>query len=337
MPNDQTPAPSSVLTGPLVVALAYDRLCTFEFGIAVEVFGLSRPEMGSGWYRFAVAGVDDGPMRATGGLTFTVDGGLDLLQQADLIIAPGWRGMDEPVPDALCTALRAAHQRGARVISFCSGVFVLAASGLLDGRQATTHWRYTDTLRQRFPRINVTPDVLYVDTGSVMTSAGTAAGLDLCLHIIRHDFGTGAANSVARRLVLPAHRDGGQAQFIQQAVPRPHESSRLGPLLDHLRRTLGTAHTVETLARRVSMSRRTFLRRFEAATGTTPARWLLTERLNRARTLLETTPASIEEIAVVAGFGSAATLRHHFRQVLGVTPGAYRAAFGTPDQPSAGA
>lgn len=336
MPNAlPPPAPSSVLTGPLVVALAYDRLCTFEFGIAVEVFGLSRPEMGSGWYRFAVAGVDDGPMRATGGLTFTVDGGLDLLERADLIIAPGWRGIDEPVPDALCAALRAAHQRGARVISFCSGVFVLAASGLLDGRQANTHWRYTDTLRQRFPRINVTPDVLYVDTGSVMTSAGTAAGLDLCLHIIRHDFGTDAANSVARRLVLPAHRDGGQAQYIQQAVPRPHESSRLGPLLDHMRRTLDGDHTVAVLARRAGMSRRTFLRRFEAATGTTPARWLLTERLNRARTLLETTAASIEEIAVTAGFGSAATLRHHFRQVLATTPGAYREAFGPPGTHSA--
>lgn len=336
MPNDQPPVPSSVLTGPLVVALAYDRLCTFEFGIAVEVFGLSRPEMGSGWYRFAVAGVDAGPMRATGGLTFTVDGGLDLLEQADLIIAPGWRGIDEPVPDALCTALRAAHQRGARVISFCSGVFVLAASGLLDGRQATTHWRYTDTLHQRFPTIHVTPDVLYVDTGTVMTSAGTAAGLDLCLHIIRRDFGTDAANSVARRLILPAHRDGGQAQFIRQAVPRPHESTRLGPLLDHMRRTLDGTHTVEALARRVGMSRRTFLRRFEAATGTTPARWLLTERLNRARSLLETTQTSIEEIAVVAGFGSAATLRHHFRQVLSTTPGAYREAFGPHSDTSTG-
>lgn len=313
---------------PLVVAIAYDGLCTFEFGVAVEVFGLPRPEMGSHWYRFAVAGIDDGEMRATGGVRFVVDGGLELLSEASTIIVPGWRGIDTPVPATLCAALNAAHDRGARVLSICSGVFVLAAAGLLAGKRATTHWRYTDALKERYPDVLVTPDVLYVDEDSVLTSAGSAAGLDLCLHLIRRDYGTAAANMVARRLVVPPHRDGGQAQFIMQAVPRPHESSRLGPLLDHMRSDLSGDHSVESLAARAGMSTRTFLRRFEAATGLTPARWLLAERLSRARDLLETSPASVETVAELAGFGTAATLRHHFRKHLSTTPAAYKEAFG---------
>jgi AraC family transcriptional activator FtrA len=316
------------IAGPLVVAIAYDGLCTFEFGVAVEVFGLPRPEMGPDWYRFAVAGIDDGEMRATGGVRFVVDGGLELLSQASTIIVPGWRGMDTTVPSDLSDALNAAHDRGARILSICSGVFVLAAAGLLSGKRATTHWRYTDALKARFPDILVTPDVLYVDEGSVLTSAGSAAGLDLCLHLIRRDYGTAAANMVARRLVVPPHRDGGQAQFITQAVPRAHESSRLGPLLDHMRTHLGGDHTVEALATRAGMSTRTFLRRFDAATGMTPARWLLAERLSRARDLLETSPASVETVAEIAGFGTAATLRHHFRKHLSTTPAAYKEAFG---------
>lgn len=210
----------------------------------------------------------------------------------------------------------------------CDSEGILAAAGLLDGRRATTHWRYTDMLTARFPAITVTPDVLYVDAGSVLTSAGTAAGLDLCLHLIRRDFGTEAANLVARRLVMPAHRDGGQAQFIRQVVPRTHESSRLGPLLDHMREDLGADHTVSALARRAGMSNRTFLRRFESATGMTPARWLLAQRLGKARDLLEETNASVEEIAALSGFGTTGTLRHHFRLHLSTTPAAYREAFG---------
>ncbi len=318
----------SANTNPLVVAIAYDGLCTFEFGVAVEVFGLARPEMGPDWYRFAVAGIDDGEMRATGGIRFVVDGGLELLSEASTIIVPGWRGMDTPVPPDLCTALNTAHDRGARVLSICSGVFVLAAAGLLAGKRATTHWRYTDALKERYPDILVTPDVLYVDEGNVLTSAGSAAGLDLCLHLIRRDYGSVAANMVARRLVVPPHRDGGQAQFITQAVPKAHESSRLVPLLDHMRSDLGGDHSVEALSARAGMSTRTFLRRFEAATGMTPARWLLAERLSRARDLLETSPASVETVAELAGFGTAATLRHHFRKHLSTTPAAYKEAFG---------
>lgn len=324
MPNALPLAP---LANPLVVAIAYDGLCTFEFGIATEIFALSRPEMGENWYRFAVAGVDDGQMRAAGGLRFTVDGGLELLAEAGTIVIPGWRGIDTAVPPALIAALRAAHARGARILSFCSGAFVLAAAGLLDGKRATTHWRYADALTERHPEIGVSPDVLYVDAGDVLTSAGTAAGLDLCLHLIRRDFGMDAANLVARRLVLPAHRDGGQAQFIRQAVPRAHESGRLGPLFDHMRENLGADHSVATLASRAGMSGRTFLRRFESATGMTPARWLLTQRLGKARDLLEGTDASVEEIAALSGFGTTGTLRHHFRLHLSTTPAAYREAF----------
>ena len=319
---------SRSLQNPNVVALAYDRLATFEFGIAVEVFGLPRPEMGPDWYRFAVAAVDDGDMRAVGGVRFSAGGGLELLAGAGTIVVPGWREIDAPIPGALIEALKAAHVRGARILSFCSGAFVLAAAGLLHGRRATTHWRYADALKTRYPDILVTPDVLYVDEGDVLTSAGTAAGLDLCLHLIRRDFGAEAANMVARRLVVPAHRDGGQAQFIRQPVPRAHESSRLGPLLDHMRQNLKADHAIAVLARRAGMSQRTFLRRFEAATGMTPARWMIAERLAKARDLLESSERSVEEIATIAGFGTPATLRHHFRQQLATTPVAYRESFG---------
>lgn len=315
------------MNNPLVVVLAYDGLCTFEFGIAVEIFALPRPEMGEEWYRFAVAGVDPGELRATGGFRLVVDGGLELLSEAGTIIVPGWRGADVPVPAALCEQLVAAHQCGARILSICSGVFVLAAAGLLDNRQATTHWRYTDLLQQRYPAIQVTPDVLYIDNGDVLTSAGSAAGIDLCLHLVRRDYGSVAANRVARRLVVSPHRDGGQAQFIQQAVPVAYEGHRLGALFDYLHARLAEPHTVESLAKFVGMSPRTFLRRFNATTGKTPAQWLLHARLSRSQDLLENSQLSIERIAEEVGFGSVATMRHHFKNQLSTTPAAYRRGF----------
>lgn len=318
------------MNNPLVVVLAYDGLCTFEFGIAVEIFALPRPEMGEEWYRFAVAGVDPGELRATGGFRLVVDGGLELLSEAGTIIVPGWRGADVPVPAALCEQLVAAHQRGARILSICSGVFVLAAAGLLDNRQATTHWRYTDLLQQRYPAIKVTPDVLYIDNGDVLTSAGSAAGIDLCLHLVRRDYGSVAANRVARRLVVSPHRDGGQAQFIQQAVPVAYEGHRLGALFDYLHARLAEPHTVESLAKFVGMSPRTFLRRFTATTGKTPAQWLLHARLSRSQDLLENSQLSIERIAEEVGFGSVATMRHHFKNQLSTTPAAYRKGFAAP-------
>ena len=315
------------LTNPLVVALAYDGLCTFEFGVAVEVFGLPRPEMGPQWYRFAVASVDEGPLRATGGVKIMTDGGLELLAQAGTIVIPGWRGSEAPVPQALCDALQQAHARGCRIISICSGVFVLAASGLLNGRKATTHWRYLDALARRYPQTDVVPDVLYLDQGDVLTSAGSAAGIDLCLHLVRRDFGREAANSVARRLVVQPHRDGGQTQHLERPVPRARESQRLGLLFDFLHQQLAHNHTVAALAEKAGMSPRTFLRRFQEATGTTPGRWLLNERLLRARELLETTRFSLEQIAGEVGFGSATTLRYHFQRQFALSPMGYRKRF----------
>lgn len=318
--------PKIVPNGPLVVALAYDGLCTFEFAIAAEIFGLARPEMGEDWYRFAACGIEPGPLRAQGGLTVQVDGGPELLAQADLIVAPGWKGIDAPVPDRLAQALRAAHARGARLASICSGAFVLAATGLLNGRRAATHWRYAEALARSHPSIQVDAAVLYVEEERVFTSAGSAAGIDLMLHIVRSDFGPDAANSVARRLVVPAHRSGGQAQFVERPVAKLPQS-RLAPLLDRLRAEPARRWSVAEMARQSAMSERSFLRRFTEATGEAPGQWLTQVRVQEARRLLESTPASIEEVARLAGFGSVATLRHHFGRATGLAPREYRARF----------
>jgi AraC family transcriptional regulator, transcriptional activator FtrA len=322
-------SPIHQASGPHVVALAYDGLCTFEFGIAYEVFGLPRPEMGEGWYRFSVAGIEPGPLRAAGGLTVSVDNGLELLNEADLIVVPGWRGISAPVPAPLVEALRAAHRHGARVMSLCSGVAVLAAAGLLDGRKATTHWRYVDALAERYPETAFDAAVLYMDEGNTLTAAGSAAGIDLCLHVVRGDFGVEAANSVARRLVVPPHREGGQAQFIAAPVPEEREGLRLGPLIEWMRERLSEEQSIRMLAARAGMSMRTFQRRFEAATGDSVGEWLLNERLRHARDLLEKQlTASLDDIAVACGFGTLATMRHHFRKRLGTSPSAYRKSFG---------
>ncbi|MBN8940838.1 MAG: transcriptional regulator FtrA [Rhizobiales bacterium] len=324
MPN----APSPDLTGPLVVSLAYDGLCTFEFGVAYEIFGLPRPEMGETWYRFAVSGIEPGPFRAAGGLSVSVGHGLDILQAADLIVVPGWRAIDAPVPAPLIAALRAAHHRGARIMSLCSGVAVLAAAGLLAGLRATTHWRYVRPIADRYPDITLDADVLYIDQGSVLTAAGSAAGIDLCLHVVRGDFGAEAANSVARRLVVPPHREGGQAQFIEGPVLQEREGARFGPLLEWMRARLHEDQPIRLLADRAGMSMRTFQRRFEASTGLTPGEWLIGERLRAARDMLERKlSAPLEDIAAASGFGSLATMRHHFRTRLGVSPSAYRQRF----------
>jgi AraC family transcriptional activator FtrA len=310
----------------LVAVLVYDRLATFEFGVAAEIFGLPRPEMGEDWYRMVTCAVEPGPLRAGGGLHITAQTGLEGLEAAGTVIVPGWTGIDVPVPQRLSAALRAASARGARIVSICSGAFVLAAAGLLDGRRATTHWRYVDQFRAAFPNVELDPNVLYVDEGRTLTSAGSAAGIDLMLHIVRSDFGAEAANSVARRLVVPAHRDGGQAQFIPKPVPKV-ANGRLAPLLDELRNRLDRPLSVVEMASNAAMSERTFLRRFRELTGLTPGRWLLEERLARAKHLLEGSGASIESVADAAGFGSAATLRLHFRERIGIGPNEYRRRF----------
>ncbi|HEV2676408.1 MAG TPA: transcriptional regulator FtrA [Aliidongia sp.] len=329
MPNENPPpAP----TGPLVAALAYDGLCAFEYGIAVEVFGLPRPEMGSDWYRFMTVAAEPGPLRAAGGLTVQAGIGLEGLLAADLIIVPGWRGAGSDPSPAVVEALRQAHARGARLMSMCSGVFVLAATGLLDGRRATSHWRYADVIRQRWPQIEFDADVLYVDEGDVLTSAGSAAGLDLALYVVRRDFGPEAANKVARRLVLPAHRNGGQRQYVERPVPA-REGARLSDLIADMRARLDHPFTVGELAGLAAMSERTFNRRFLETTGETPAAWLAAARVDRARELLESRDIPIDELAELSGFGSAATLRHHFRRRLNISPTDYRASFGRPGSP----
>jgi AraC family transcriptional activator FtrA len=325
MPNNA----SSDVTGPLVVAVVYDGLCTFEFGVAWEVFGLPRPEMGSNWYRFRTAGAEAGPLRAAGGLAVVPDGGTDLIEEADLVIIPGWRGMDAPVPAALSQALRHAAARGARIATLCSGVFALAATGLLAGKRATTHWRYAKALADRHPEIEVTPDVLYVDNGKLLTAAGSAAAIDLCLHIVRQDFGVEAANSVARRLVVPPHRDGGQAQFIPRPVPRRGEAERLGALMDWMEAEVAGDLSVASLARRAGMSARTFQRRFEETTGQSPGDYVIGLRVARAQAALEARPdLRLEEVAALAGFGSIEAMRLHFRRRTQTSPQAWRARFG---------
>lgn len=314
------------LTGPLVGALLYDGLCTFEFGIVAEVFGLSRPEMGTGWYRFASAAVDEGPMRAHGGMTVVADHGLEILAEADVIVVPGWRGADAPVPEALVEQLRAAHARGARLASICSGAFVLAATGLLNGGTATTHWRYADKLRERHPAVIVDDASLYRIHDRIHTSAGSAAGIDLMIEMVRQDFGPAAANSVARRLVMPAHRAGGQAQFLERPVG-VREGTEIGPLLEEIRKSLEADWTVKRMADAMGMSVRTFLRRFGDATGQSPGDWIADERVSEAKRLLTRGEPKMEDVAQAVGFGSAHALRHHFRRKVGVSPSEYRARF----------
>lgn len=324
MPKIISPEPK----GPLVAVIAYDGLCTFEFGVAYEVFGLPRPEMGVGWYRYRVAAIEIGPLRAAGGLTITADGGMEVLERADLIVVPGWRAIDAVVPEPLLAALRAAHARGARVMSLCSGIAVLAASGLLKGMAATTHWRYASSIADRYPEISIDPTVLYIDNGRVLTAAGSAAGIDLCLHVVRKDFGTEAANSVARRLVVPPHREGGQAQFIVAPIAKMHEADRLAQIFDWIRNNLDGDLRLETLAGRVGMSLRSFQRRFETATGQQPGQWIITARVRESQRLLESSKSlSLDDIAQRTGFGSAANMRHHFSQRIGVSPSAYRRQF----------
>ncbi len=308
-----------------VVALAYDGLCTFELGIVVEVFGLPRPEM-KDWYRFTVCGADRGPLNAVGGLQVLTHQGLEALSRAGTIVIPGWRDPDEKPPDPLIEALVRAHRRGARLVSICSGVFVLAATGLLDGRGATTHWRYTEKLAQKYPRVRIEPDVLYVDENEILTSAGSAAGIDLCLHIVRRDFGSRIANQVARRLVISPHREGGQAQFIERPVGN-QDHPWLSTLLDWTQGHLHEELRLDRLAGMSRMSKRTLSRRFSQATGTSPGDWIAGLRVSRAKELLETTHLSIEEIADKCGFGSAPVLRHHFRERVRISPNAYRSRF----------
>jgi len=304
-------------------------LSPFEFAIACEVFGIDRSDLGVPWYRFLVCAAEQPPIVTAAG--FSIDGvrGVQALRSADTIVVPVSH-RDNDVPAALIDALQRAHRRGARILSMCTGAFVLAAAGLLDGRRATTHWSHAAELAARYPKVLVDPNVLYVDDGDILTSAGTAAGVDLCLHVVRQDFGARVANAVARRMVVPPHRDGGQAQFVEEPIPRPGDGDLFGAALAWLERHLDEPVTVEDLARRAAMSSRTFARRFRAATGTTPHQWTLRQRVLAAQHLLETTDEPVEVVASRCGFGTATGLRQHFQRSLRTSPAAYRRTFRQP-------
>ena len=308
-----------------VAVAVCDGVSVFELGVVCEVFGIDRTDTGLPGYDFAVCATEPGPLRSGGGFAITPEHGLDRLAAADLVAVPHWRSLDEAPPDDLLDALRAVVARGGRVMSVCSGAFVLAAAGLLDGRRATTHWRYAAALAERYPLVAVDQNVLYVDAGPVLTSAGTAAGIDLCLHIVREEHGAAVANAIARRMVVPPHRDGGQAQYVEAPVPAPRRDD-LGDVLTWAVENLAEPISVELLAQRAVLSPRTFARRFRAVTGTTPYAWLLHQRTLLAQRLLED-GHSVEEVARRSGFGSAAALREQFARVRGTSPSAYRRTF----------
>lgn len=337
-------AVDAAVTDHVVALLAVDDMNPYEFSIACEVFGIRRGEVLARmdrprWYDLRVCAARPGqPLRTAFGYSMVVERGLEDVATADTVIvpmspkprdaesqAPGWR-QPTMLSDEVLEALRQAHANGARMVSFCSGAFALAEAGLLDGRRATTHWMYLESFRRRYPRVEVVPDVLYVDEGQVLTSAGSAAGTDLSLHIVRKDHGVDAADLVARRMVVPPHRDGGQAQYTS-VPPPPVGGTPFAELLDWVVDHLHEPLEVADLARCAAMSERTFARRFREATGTTPHQWLTSQRLARARQLLETTDWTIDAIAARSGLGSATNLRARLHEACGISPSTYRQRF----------
>ncbi|GAA5196996.1 helix-turn-helix domain-containing protein [Rugosimonospora acidiphila] len=309
-----------------VAVVALDQIAPFELGVLCEVFGTDRTMDGFPKYDFTVCSADGGPVASQSGFQITPGADLAPLADADLVAVPA-HPIGTPVPDLVLDALRAAADRGARLLSVCSGAFVLGEAGLLDGRRCVTHWMYADRLAQRFPAAFVQLGALYVEDGPVLTSAGTAAGIDLCLHLVRSVHGSEIATKLARRMVVPPHREGGQAQYVEAPLPKAPEAPTLQPLLAWLVENLDQPVDVDTLARRAHMAPRTFARRFRAETGTTPHDWVTGQRLLLARRLLEETDLGVESVATKAGFGDAAVLRHHFSRRLGSSPHAYRSTF----------
>ncbi len=322
------PEPSPVAPPALrsVAVVVDEGLSPFEMAVACEVFGLDRTDDGIPSSEFTICAPAPGSYATLTGFSVTTEHGFDDLAAADLIVVPGLGIHYLPSPE-LVTQLRAAIERGAHVMSLCNGAFVLARAGLLDGRQATTHWRYAEQFTEWFPQVELVADVLYVQDGPIMTSAGTAAGIDLCLHLVRQVHGPAAANQLARRMVVPPQRPGGQAQYTQTPV-REVDAPTLAPVLDWAQAHLDDDLSVQVLARRAAMSERTFARRFRDETGVTPHQWVLGQRVALAEELLERGDLSIEQIAQACGFGSGTMLRHHFHRVRGVTPTSYRRAFG---------
>jgi AraC family transcriptional activator FtrA len=309
-----------------IATLLIDGVSPFEFGTICEVFGIDRTEDGVPPMELRVCGERAGRSVSTQvGVRMTPELGLDGFEGADLIAIPALTIRDA-YPPAVLDAVRAAHARGATVLTVCSGAFLLAKTGLLDGRKCTTHWRHVEEFRARFPAADVDPDVLFVDDGDIVTSAGTAAGIDACLHLVRRELGTAVATAIARRMVVPPQRDGGQRQFVELPIPECTGDS-LEPVLTWMLKTLAGDHSVAELARRAQMSERTFARRFAAETGSTPSRWLSLQRVLHARALLEETTLGVEEVARQSGFSTSALLRHHFHKIVGVPPNDYRRTF----------
>lgn len=313
----------------LVAALVGPQVAAFELGVVHEVFGVARPEYADPWYDFRVVGVTAGPVPVKhGDWSISTPWTLADVAEADTVVVPVWHDHDEPAPIEVLDALRTVHARGGRLVSVCTGAFLLAQAGLLDGRRATTHWMWSDDLAHRFPAVDVDPNVLFVDGGDgIFTSAGTAAGIDLCLHLVRLDHGAAVANAVARRMVVPPQRDGGQAQFVAAPVPDDCDDDAIGRTMAWAVERLDQPLGVDDLARQALMSPRTFARRFRAVSGTTPMQWLLRQRVLHAQRLLETTDLSVERVAEQSGFGTAAALRVQFRRVAGTAPLAYRRTF----------
>ncbi|MTG89584.1 helix-turn-helix domain-containing protein [Cellulosimicrobium sp. BIT-GX5] len=309
-----------------VSAVVTDGLAPFEFGVVCEVFGLDRSEDGVPRFDFRVCGPVAGqPVRTSVGARVVPDHGLDATDDVDLVVVPAIR-IGSAYPPEVLDAVRRAAARGALLLSVCSGVFLLAAAGVVEGRRVTTHWMHADELRRQYPSLDIDPDVLFVDDGNLITSAGTAAGIDACLHLVRRELGAKVANTIARRMVVPPQRDGGQRQFIQRPVPECEEDS-FAELLEWMTEHLDEPLTVRDLARRAHTSERTLARSFVAQTGTTPLAWLTSQRVAQAQSLLEETALDLEEVARRSGFGSAALLRHHFRRAVGITPTEYRQTF----------
>ncbi|MFZ6726946.1 GlxA family transcriptional regulator [Undibacterium sp. MH2W] len=310
---------------PSVAVVAFDLISPFHLSVPCVVFGETHPSCPP--FDFKVCSLEAGMLRTSAGFDLSVLHGLSALRCADIVIVPSWRDPDEKPPVQLLDALNAAHVRGAKVVGLCLGAYVLAEAGLLDRRSATTHWAYAKDFKSRYPKVELNADVLYVEDRGIVTSAGTAAAIDCCLHLLRQQCGSDVANRVARRLVVPPFRQGGQAQFIEQPIPETNANSRLAGLFDLVLQNLHESHSVESMASRALMSRRTFTRQFKQLTGTSFLTWLQNARLAFAQRLLETTDVPIEVIADKAGFGSVESLRLHFKRHMSISPSEWRRQF----------
>jgi transcriptional regulator GlxA family with amidase domain len=319
--------------GRTVAILAYDGMTAFEMGIAAEIFGLSElsesfwPDMVRPWYTVQLCTETTDPVGVVGGATLQASFGLSELAAAHTVIIPSISDIHRPVSPTVIAAVRQAAERGARLVSICSGAFVLAAAGVLDGRRATTHWRYADALQERHPAVEVDRKPLYIDEGDVLTSAGCSAGLDLCLHIVRNDHGPAVANEVARSLVVAPHRSGGQAQFIENPMPALADDTAITDSMNWALAHIGRPLSLDDLAAQAQMSRRSYLRQFTKTTGATPISWLIARRIDVSTELLETSTESVERVAALVGFASVVTFRHHFTRLMHTTPSQYRATF----------